>query len=140
MQAERTAESGAPWWFRGLLCVLGLGWIGEGLLFLMHLREQLDGPLLYAKDFLADYVVGRALAEGVNPYAELRTLANRYIPEFPVITFPHPMPHPPPDVLLFWSLAWLDYPSSARLWLGFELVCLLAAVHLLLCDISPRSP
>jgi hypothetical protein len=86
---------------------------------------------VYGKDFLQGYTLARAIADRMDPYLPTEVLAARYLGEIPGPTFPHPTPHPPTAGMLLLPLALLDYPTAAVLWLGLEIVCLLASVHLL---------
>jgi hypothetical protein len=126
-------------WTRTFFFMLGALWIGIGLWFIALLQQGFAAPLIYRKDFLQDYLVGRAIARGFSPYAELGALARYFVPESPIATFPHPSPHPPPIGFLFVPLASFDYASAARLWLGIESVCFLTAVYLLLREFVPRG-
>jgi hypothetical protein len=107
------------------------------LAFLLGLAElripiaSLSAPYIYGKDFLQEYIMARALAEGVDPYLPIPFLAGRFLGPLPVALFPHPTPHPPTVGLLLLPLASLDYPWAAGLWTLLELVCLVASVHLL---------
>ncbi|MHB1159210.1 MAG: glycosyltransferase family 87 protein [Chloroflexota bacterium] len=102
-----------------------------GLAMLKVPIESLLAPTVYRKDFLQEYLLARAIAEGVDPYLPIPELATRFLGPLPVPLFPHPTPHPPTAGLLFLPLAFLDYPSAAILWVCLELACLAASVHLL---------
>lgn len=88
-------------------------------------------PHVYRKDFLQEYLLARAIVEGVDPYLPITVLADRFLGPLPVPIMPHPTPHPPTAGLLFLPLAFLDYPSAAIAWVIIEAACLVASVHLL---------
>lgn len=93
--------------------------------------ESVLVPFVYRKDFLQEYLLGRAIVEGVDPYLPISALADRFLGPLPVPLFPHPTPHPPTAGLLFLPLAFLDYPLAAIVWVILELACLVASVHIL---------
>lgn len=83
------------------------------------------------RDFIQEYLSARALREGLNPYSPVAELAERFEPEIPIPTFPHPTPHPPPVLVLSFPLAWLNLKFASFAWLLFELICLGTATLLL---------
>jgi len=89
-------------------------------------------PDVYSKDFLQEYLIGRALLSGINPYKPLTELAARLLGPLPVGIFPNPSPHPPPAALLSVPLGLLGYREAATLWLLVELTCSVLAINLLL--------
>jgi hypothetical protein len=86
---------------------------------------------IYHKDFLAIYVLTRALAEGVDPFLPLDALARRFLEQLPVPVFPHPTPHPPTLGLLALLFSALPYQASAAVWMALELLCLALTLPLL---------
>ena len=93
--------------------------------------ESLMVPQLYRKDFLQEYLLVRAIAEGTNPYLPIPVLAGRFLGPLPVPLFPHPTPHPPTVGLLAFPLAFLDYSAAATVWVILEMGCLVASAYLL---------
>ena len=85
----------------------------------------------YRKDFLQDWLWGRAWSAGVNPYQPLNTLAAHFIGPNVYTDAPWPTPHPPPLELFLLPFARLDYPLALALWLLVELVCLAASLVLI---------
>ena len=83
------------------------------------------------KDFVQEYLLAKALADGIDPYLPINVLAVRYLGISLEETYPHPSPHPPPVAILSLPLTALDYPTAATAWLVTELICLVAAVYLL---------
>jgi hypothetical protein len=83
------------------------------------------------RDFIQEYLSSRALKDGVNPYSPVAELAERFEPDIPIPTFPHPTPHPPPVLILAFPLAWLTLQAASFAWLLFELICLAMATFLL---------
>ncbi|MBI4491280.1 MAG: DUF2029 domain-containing protein [Chloroflexi bacterium] len=112
------------------LVVVAVG-IGLGLALLGQTVASLTPPHVYDKDFLAVYVLARAVADGTDPYLPLPILVERYLDVVPAVPFPHPSPHPPTAGVLFLPFAQLEYPLAATVWLGVELAFLIAAVYLL---------
>jgi hypothetical protein len=96
--------------------------------------------VLYTKDFIQEYLLARAIANRVDPYQSIQTLADRYLGALPVPVFDHPTPHPPTAGLLTMPLAALSYQTAAAVWLVFELACLGVSVALLASMTAPRLP
>ena len=113
-------------WARRALAALA---VAAGLAALPRLHESLLPPHVVRKDFLQEYLLARAVAEGMDPYLPIAALAERYAGVSWGTAFSHPTPHPPPLGLLLLPLAWLDYPTAAAAWLAVELVALVAAVY-----------
>lgn len=88
------------------------------------LVAALRPPLLYQRDLLQEYVLGKAAWDGVNPYQPLPELARRYLPEVDVPLLPHATPHPPPVVLLSLPLALMPYGTANILWTVAELAAI----------------
>ncbi len=122
-----------------------LGWLLAVIVAVAMLGglASLRGPLatlsptyLYGKnalkDFVQEYLLAKAVADGTDPYLPVNVLAARYLGISLDGVYPHPSPHPPPVALLSLPLSALEYPTAAAIWLGVELACLLAAVYLLL--------
>jgi hypothetical protein len=94
----------------------------------------------FRKDFLQEYTLARALAEGTDPYLPTKELALRYLGVLPREVFPHPTPHPPTTGLLLLPLALFDYSTAAAVWFVLELLCLTASVYLLARGVGARLP
>jgi hypothetical protein len=108
---------------------LALGAI-VGLFLLVGVAYSYRAPTVYNKDFLQDYLVARAAADGVDPYQPLAELARRYVPQaLPVVV--HPTPHPPPLVVLLRPLAQLPFETAALVWLALQLGCLVLTIVIL---------
>ena len=93
--------------------------------------QSLKAENVTHKDFLAQYLLARALKEGVNPYQPLPEL-DKYFQTSDSQWRPHATPHTPGLALLSLPFAFFSYPQAAWLWLGVEILCLFAAVFLLL--------
>jgi hypothetical protein len=87
--------------------------------------------MVYQKDFAQEYLLARAIRDGVDPYQPIQVLGARYVDIVGYFDKQHPTPHPPTVGLLALPLGWLSYPAAVRVWFGFELVCLLAAIGML---------
>jgi hypothetical protein len=92
----------------------------------------LTDATLFEKDFGQEYLLARAIREGVDPYQPIDVLAARYVQVIGFLDKSHPTPHPPTVGLLALPLGFLSYPVAVRTWFVLELVCLLAAVMLLI--------
>ncbi|MBI4491279.1 MAG: DUF2029 domain-containing protein [Chloroflexi bacterium] len=118
------------------LAVVVVG-VGLGLASLAQTLVYLQPPYVYIRDFLQEYLLARAIADGTDPYLPVQALAERYVSdlalasELPVAVFPHPTPHPPTVGILFLPAALLDHRLAAMLWFGLELALLAAVVYLL---------
>jgi len=86
---------------------------------------------LYEKDFGQEYLLARAIRDGVDPYLPIQTLGARYVGVIGYFDKQHPTPHPPTVGLLAFPLGLLSYPAAVRVWFAFELVCLVAALGML---------
>src|SRR4051794_3064403 len=73
--------------------VLAAVWLGVA--GFRSLMASLAPDWSYRKDFLAIYVLARAIGEDTDPYLPVQTLADRYLGPLPGPVFPHPTPHPP---------------------------------------------
>ncbi|MCI0391552.1 MAG: DUF2029 domain-containing protein [Acidobacteria bacterium] len=83
------------------------------------------------KDFLAQYLLARALLAGVNPYQPLPEL-DKHFQTGDSQWRPHSTPHTPGLAIFSLPFAFFSYPQAAALWLLVEILCLSAAVFLLL--------
>ena len=93
--------------------------------------QSLSPEYVYRKDFLQEYTLARAVAEGVDPYQPTALLAERYLGALPSLVFPHPTPHPPPIGVLLLPLSLLDYHTAAAVWLAVEIAALGLSVYLI---------
>jgi len=93
---------------------------------------------VHRKDFLQEYLLGRALLDGTNPYLPLPELAAKYLGPLPDPVFPHPTPHPPPVALLSVVLTPFEYPVAAGVWLGIEVLCTTAAFWIIQKRTAPE--
>lgn len=93
---------------------------------------------VYQKDFIQEYLLARAVLTGVDPYLPLPELSKILMGELPVGLLPHPLPHPPPAVLLALPFGLLSYETSAAAWFIFEIICIGAAVFLLVRYLFPN--
>ena len=114
---------------RRLLVVLGCV---AGAVSLGFSAQSLRPPYVFMKDFIQEYLLARAMLAGVPPYLPLPDLAERFLGPLPNPIFPHPTPHPPPVGLMALPLGVLGYQQAAIAWYVFEVICVTAAVYLLL--------
>jgi hypothetical protein len=80
-------------------------------------------PYSAGQDFIQDYVSGRALLAGDDPYAPLNELIHRYVPAG-IAHFDHANPHPPLLILLGAPFALLPYQAAPTLWLALNVALL----------------
>src|SRR5262245_49368190 len=83
------------------------------------------------KDFLQEYLMARALLAGVSPYQQLPDL-DKYFQTGDKQYRPHASPHTPALAIFTAPLGFLSYAQAAWVWLLVEILCLYAAVFLLL--------
>jgi alpha-1,2-mannosyltransferase len=116
--------------------ILGLPFAALGVLNVGKAALKLLPPDVYSKDFLQEYLIARAVRNGVNPYLNLSDLAARYMGELPVEVFPHPSTCPPPVAVLAVPLSFLSYQHAALLWFLLEVLCSVLAIRLLTRQLS----
>ena len=103
-----------------------------GLTTLQLSLTSLLRPLVFRKDFIQEYLLARAVLNGVDPYLPLPELASRFLGPLPNSVLQHPTPHPPAVALISLPLGVLSYEQAAAAWLLFEIICNVAAIYLLL--------
>jgi len=116
---------------RALRLIAAMLFLSIGTLSLIFSARTLAPPSVYSKDFGQEYLLARAIRDGVDPYKPVRELAERYAAPIGFMDKQHPTPHPPTVGILLQPVAVLSYPSAAVVWFVFELMCLVAAVRLL---------
>lgn len=89
-----------------------------------YLGDSLAADRVLFKDLGQEYLLARALADGVNPYVPMRELAARYLDPAGYLDKTFPTPHPLSAGLLFLPALVLDYSTLVRVWFGLELVFL----------------
>ena len=94
--------------------------------------SSLIPPSVYKKDFIQEYLLVRAVSNGLDPYLPLPELSQRFIGSLPNLVFQHPTPHPPPVILLCLPLAMLSYEQAAVAWFLFEIICIVLSTYLIL--------
>lgn len=90
----------------------------------------LGSDLIYKKDVLQEYLASKAVLDGIDPYTSLDELAARYIG--PITYLPHPMPYPPPSILLSLPFGLLDVKSATIAWFLVEVVCIVFVAYMTL--------
>lgn len=103
-----------------------------GLIGVRRVVESFAVAELYNKDIIQEYVMAKAILNGVNPYLPVPELAGRWISTTKYIELLHPTPHPPIVGVLSLPLALMSYEKAAVVWLFFELACLTVSVWLLM--------
>lgn len=118
-----------------LLVTAVMGFIG-----LQFSVSSVMRPLVYQKDFIQEWLLAKAVLGDIDPYLPLPKLALRFLGPLPNSVLQHPTPHPPTVAVLGLPLGALSYEQAAVAWLVFEIVCIVAAIYLLLLwsDRRPR--
>jgi len=93
--------------------------------------QALFPPIAYKKDFLQEYLMARAVLNGVSPYLPLNELALTLMGDLPVPIFPHATPHPPPVVFVSLPFGLLTYLQAATLWFVLEVAGIFIALYCL---------
>jgi len=103
--------------------------------------KQLIGLLftdyLYQKDFVQFFLMGHALRAGANLYAPLPQLAAQFDPN--LNQWLNVSAYPPIVAVIGLPLSYLPYFWSVIAWLMFELVCLAAAIMLIVKQFGGRA-
>ena len=101
-----------------------------GILKLRILILWLGFPNTYNdRDILQEYLMGKALINGVNPYLTSSELVLKFIGVLPY--YPHPAPYPPFVILLSIPLALINVNKFVTVWFIIELAFLAAIVSML---------
>ena len=103
----------------------------NGLVGGKRIVESFFGLEIYKKDFIQEYLMGKAILSGVSPYLSVVELAARWLPEAGYDRLRHPTPHPPLVGLLGVPFALLEYRAATVVWLGIELLCVGVSIALL---------
>jgi len=107
--------------------------------------KSLISPFYFWKDMLQEYLLGRAVLSGVDPYQPLSELGSRFIGENPIpggqthLVSPHLSPHPPPVALFSLPLGKLSLQQASVAWLLLEFACLFTAIYLLMVGIKGKK-
>ncbi|MBW1876964.1 MAG: DUF2029 domain-containing protein [Deltaproteobacteria bacterium] len=107
-----------------------------GVLGLMQVVGSLSPELVVRKDFVQDWMLGRAVLDGLDPYTMLPKLYARY--QAGAQAFPQPSPHPPPMVLVMLPLGLLSLRGAATLWLFVGVGSLVTAAVVALRAVGAR--
>ncbi len=99
---------------------------------LIYLSRALERERALDKDFGQEYLLARAILDGINPYQPIRDLAARYLSPTGLLDKPFPTPHPPTAGVLFIPFVAVDYATAAQVWTVIELLCVPVAVVLAL--------
>jgi hypothetical protein len=105
----------------------------NGLFSLITNLAVLVSDEVYAKDFIQEYLLIKAIIHGHNPYLPINQLSQAYLGDLPPTAFPfdHPTPHPASIGIVLLPLGGLDYASAAAVWFGVEVAALAGTVLLL---------
>jgi hypothetical protein len=97
---------------------------------LQALVRTLTPPAAYLKDFSQEYLLARALWDGVDTTLPIATLAERYASDAGFLDKANPTPHPPTAGLFGLPFALVPYVPSVSAWTVLQLVCLVVSVLL----------
>lgn len=85
---------------------------------------------IYERDFIAYYLMARAVVAGEGTYAPIPDLAARHL-GVSLKHYPHPTPHTPITGLLYAPLALLSFRGASILWFCVQLVALVCSALLI---------
>lgn len=126
---KESVRSRASWFLKLLFLLVATL---NGLISLLKIKLSSSIPDIYAKDFLQEYLMAKAILNGDNPYRPVRELAQTWLSDATshnAIT--HPSLHPPLAGLLCLPLGLLSYEQASLVWFAFELICMLIALILI---------
>ncbi len=135
---ERILSSRAPvmiaarYMLAGCIALLGLASLRFSALSLLP-------PEVYRKDCMQEYLLAKALLNGVEPYLFLSELAEKFLGDLPYPMLMHPTPHPPPTAVLSIPLGLLTYQQAAILWFVAEALCIVVAARVFLRWLGKRA-
>jgi hypothetical protein len=113
--------------FRYLLMILV---VIMGLARLRIVLVLLGDPTSYSRrDILQEYLLAKALLNGINPYLPLNELAQLFIGNISFMT--HPAPYPPFIAVLSVPLTAFNLHQVINLWFSIEMICLLSIAIML---------
>jgi hypothetical protein len=107
-----------------LIVIMGLARLRIILLLLVSPSSYTE------RDILQEYLMGKALLAGINPYLPLNELAEKFIGQFPYLL--HPSPHPPFIAFLSIPFTILRVEQVIIAWFIIEMLCLLLIAEMLI--------
>ncbi|MEW6079112.1 MAG: glycosyltransferase family 87 protein [Thermodesulfobacteriota bacterium] len=124
-----------------LYLLLTIGWLALFIKPALLLDRYFFPPHIYLKDFMQEWLMARAVTEGMNPYAPLAELAGYFFSPTPERTgLVLPSPHPPPAILLALPFGLVAYSKAVVLWFLMELACIFTSVYLVAQWWQDRRP
>jgi Glycosyltransferase family 87 len=111
------------------------------LLALLTFSQAHDGitpEIALNRDFGQDYLMARALVDGIDPYAPVRALAEHYVQPTGFLARTTPAPHPPSMAVLTLPFLALDYTNAVRAWFAVQVSALLLGVYFSLRCVGVR--
>jgi hypothetical protein len=114
-----------------LKCLLFVITVPHAIGGLYWINDSFHEPDIYKKDFVSEYVMAKAILNGVNPYTPLPRLAEQWVGDSGITQLNHPTPHPPMVGIVSLPLGLLSYKTSALVWLFLELISILASICLI---------
>jgi hypothetical protein len=103
----------------------------NGLVGIKRIVESFSSPDIFRKDFIQEYLMAKAILNGLNPYLPVPELAGLWVSDSTdAIPLRHSTPHPPIVGLLSAPFGLFSYRDAAVVWLFFEIACLLATISL----------
>ena len=102
-----------------------------GFMKLIMSAYSLSAEFSIGKDFTQEYLMGKAVLSGLDPYLPLPQLEEFFpLPGRPEL-FEHPSAHPPISALLGLPFAFLPYLWAAGAWFSLELILVLLSCYFL---------
>lgn len=105
--------------FLGLLAVVAGCVAGKRIVVDSYSERE-----LYRKDFVQEYLLARAVVDGVDLYLPAPELASVYFEPPPKLPWAHPAPHPPTAAVASVPIGLFPYGVAVTVWLAFEVGCL----------------
>lgn len=118
----------SPSFKRLLLFIVGLYF----MVGVWQVTASFSPDKLYTKDIIQEYLMAKAILNGVNPYLPLTELSKIWMSYANYNWMDHPTPHPPALALLCLPLGYFSYEVAVLIWLGLELIGVLVTIWLFL--------
>lgn len=111
-------------WWLGVITLLIFSSIG-----LIFLIKGFPDNSIRKTDFLAVYVLPKAIYNGDDISSKIDDLAEKYIGNLKKKYFDFPSHHPPTLGLILLPIAFFDYYHAQKIWYLFEILFLLLTIH-----------
>ncbi len=106
-----------------------------------YIISSFKGDNIFYKDFIQDWLLGKAIVVGIDPYLSIHDLAVRLIGNVHQIQGGiHPTPHPPTAGLFLTPLSCLAYRHAAYAWFFLELLFVTSSIYLVCRTLGFNRP